>query len=91
MKKTLLFSTAIFVTGFFNAQVLQQVNFESFSIGSIIGQDSYQQSGGANPDFQVISSGTDKDLKIVGSSTTDSKYLWKDGLDACLLYTSRCV
>ncbi len=82
MKKTLLFATAIFATGFFNAQVLQQINFESFTTGSIIGQNNYQQSGGNNSDFQVFSSSTDKDLKIVGSSTTDAKYLWKDGLDA---------
>lgn len=86
MKKTLLFAITILGVGLFSSQVLDQINFENFSVGTIVGQGGYQNYNGTSSDFQVFSS-TDKDLKIIGSNASSSKFLWKDGLDA--LWTSR--
>lgn len=89
--KKLLFSLVLLGT-ISNAQVLQQENFETLTIGNVSvdatgatpGQGGWSTTGSAVTDFQIINSGTDKDLRITGAplNATTSRYMWKNGLDA---------
>src|SRR5690606_6417610 len=102
MKKILL-SVAFIVatlTGA-NAQVFQSDNFNSYTVGDlgtdITGETSGQGGwftftsgeGGANSDFQIVDEGGSfgNVLQINGSSTTENKFAWQNGLDTA--WTSR--
>lgn len=96
MKKLILSLAAFCCTSMMHSQILQQENFETFTIGNVavgsaVGQGGWSVSGSADSDFQAISSGTDKDLQITGApaNATTSRYMWKDGLDA--LWTTRSL
>lgn len=96
MKKLILSLASLFVAGIANSQILQQENFETFTIGNVSadfsgatpGQMGWSTTGSANTDFQIINSGTDKDLQIIGAAGDGgavARYMWKDGLDALWL------
>lgn len=95
MKKILLSAAflAATVTGV-NAQVFQSDNFNSYTVGNlgtdltgeIAGQGGWYTYtsgiGGANSDFQIVDEGGafGNVLQITGSSNTENKFAWLDGL-----------
>ncbi|MBA5246252.1 T9SS type A sorting domain-containing protein [Marnyiella aurantia] len=92
MKKILLSTALIVVATVANSQTLMTENFETLTVGNVSadatgltpGQGGWSINGPSVADFQIISSGTDKDLQITGAAgdATSSRYMWKDGLAA---------
>ena len=86
MRKILLTSAFALISATFFSQVLQNENFNSLNVATIVGQGSpaYDKLNGTNADYMVVTSGNaSKGLAITGTATASgSKYLWKEGLSA---------
>ncbi|MDF0719647.1 T9SS type A sorting domain-containing protein [Kaistella sp. PBT33-4] len=92
MKKILFSAALMVISTVAHSQTLMTENFETLTVGNVTadatgvtpGQGGWLTSGSAVTDFQIVNSGTDKDLKITGAvgDVSSSRYMWKDGLAA---------